>query len=30
MKYICKCGNETTINWSDFNRSCRCIKCSGL
>jgi hypothetical protein len=30
MRYICKCGNESSIRFDDFkNRGSRCKKCSG-
>jgi hypothetical protein len=29
MKYICKCGNESIINWNSFQQGKRCKKCSG-
>ena len=27
MKYICECGNKTTIRFKDFKLGCRCQKC---
>ena len=27
MKYRCKCGNEHTTNWNNFQRGKRCINC---
>lgn len=29
MPYICECGNESKIRFSDFNRGHRCTKCGG-
>lgn len=29
MKYLCTCGNESTINYHNFINGQRCIKCSG-
>jgi hypothetical protein len=27
MKYICKCGNESSIIWSAFKKGVRCVDC---
>lgn len=29
MKYICKCGNTSSILWSNFKKGKRCQKCKG-
>lgn len=29
MKYICKCGKESSIKWYNFQQGKRCMKCSG-
>jgi hypothetical protein len=29
MKYVCKCGNESSIVWNHFQQGKRCRKCSG-
>ena len=29
MKYKCKCGNESSIRFNDFQRDHKCAKCSG-
>lgn len=29
LKYICKCGNESSIVWGNFQKGQRCKKCSG-
>jgi hypothetical protein len=29
MRYICKCKNESTINWNHFQQGKRCRKCCG-
>lgn len=29
MKYICKCGNNSNIDWNHFKQGKRCMKCGG-
>lgn len=29
MKYLCKCGNESSISFDNFRSGYRCMKCSG-
>ena len=29
MKYKCKCGNKSEINFNSFQNGTRCMKCSG-
>jgi very-short-patch-repair endonuclease/predicted SPOUT superfamily RNA methylase MTH1 len=29
MKYLCKCGNESKITFSSFQKGSKCMKCSG-
>ena len=28
MRYICKCGNESSITWNRFKNNPGCISCS--